>query len=394
MPCISECLQGGICSFNDTCICPPCYTGNSCEISTNVIKFSLTFAMKWDMQQTTSNSSFNTPEFFYTAVVAIMLFMAVINNIACLQTFLLHDIRSTNCGMLQIFYCIAGLITIIGMQLRMLTMLKFDALTNAYSYRYTACNIIPVVVILMADNCMWLSSVLIIEFVLLECFNFNIYRSRRFSVLSSTIGLILTIGSHMHEIIARRPLPDPMHPDSYSCTFAYTLPLDIIDKILRVCHVIIPLAIHFIGSICMLISITRRTLLVRDRKDYFSVFISACIKRKHFFVPPLFIIVSNLPHLILHLKDQCEDARDISLLRTHIAFNILVYLPPSITFLIYIFPSNSYMYKFKTTFMGRCFKRIFQRRKEQNASRWNQLRAVSREKFTIFVSCAKQKFKN
>ncbi len=49
--------------------------------------------------------------------------MALINNIVCLQMFLLHDIRLTNCGIFQILYCF------IGMELRMLTMLKFDSLT-------------------------------------------------------------------------------------------------------------------------------------------------------------------------------------------------------------------------------------------------------------------------
>ncbi|CAF3692187.1 unnamed protein product [Rotaria sp. Silwood1] len=385
MPCISDCLNGGICSLNETCICPPCYAGNSCEISTNLIKFSLTFAMRWDIEQTLTNSNSNVPEFTYTFVISLMLFMAIINNIACLQTFFLHDIRLTNCGMLQIFYCISGLITIIGMQLRMLTMLKFDALTTAYSYRYAACNIIPVIVILMGDTCMWLSSTLIIEFVLLECFNFDIYRSRRFSIISSIIGLLITIGTHMHEIIARRPLPDLMHPNLYSCTFAYPLPLDIIDKILRTCHVIIPLTIHFIASIFMLMSITRRTLFVRDRTDYFRVFIIQCIKRKHFFIPPLFIILSNLPHLILHLKDECEDARNISILRIHIAFNILVYLPPSITFFIYIFPSKSYMHQFKTTYMGYYLKLIYKKFKDTQIYKWNQLRQISCKNFITLV---------
>ncbi|CAF0919287.1 unnamed protein product [Rotaria sordida] len=393
MPCLNDCSQVGICSFNDTCICSPCYTGNSCEINTNVIQFSLTFTMQWDIRQASLHSNFNTPGIIYTTIIALMLFMAVINNIVCLQTFLLQDIRLTNCGMLQIFYCISGLIAIVGMQLRMLTMLIFDELIQAYPYRYAACNIIPVIVILMGTVCMWLSSILIIEFVLLECFNLSLYRSRRFSVISSIICLLLTIGTHMHEIIARHPLPDPMHPDSYSCTFAYPLPLDIIDKILRVCHIIIPLGIQFIGSICILISITRRTLLVRDRYDYCQVFISEFIKRKHFFVPQLFIILSNLPHVILHLKDQCEDAPNISLLRIHVAFNILVYLPPSMTFFIYIFPSKSYMHKFEKTFMGRLFKRIFQRNKEKKPYESNQLIMKYRTKFITLVSHTKQTIK-
>jgi hypothetical protein len=317
--------------------------------------------MHWDIRLASTYSNFNIPEFVYTTVIAVMLLMALVNNIACLQTFLLNDIRLTNCGIFQIFYCFIGLFTMIGMQLRMLTMLTFDSLTQAYFYRYIACNIIPVMVIIMGDTCMWLSALLVIEFVLLECFDLNLYRSRWFSVLSSIIGFVLTSGSHAHEIIARRPLPDPDEINSYTCTFIYPLPLDIIDKVLRVCHIIIPCAIHFIASICILISITRRTLFVRARHDTFRVFINECIKRKHSFVPALFIILSNLPHLILHLKDKCEDAHNISLLRTHIAFNILVYLPPSITFFIYIYPSKSYMYEFKKTLMGRRLNRIFRK---------------------------------
>ncbi|CAM4795366.1 unnamed protein product [Rotaria magnacalcarata] len=383
MTCTANCSQVGICSFNNTCICPPCFMGNRCETSTNVIQFSLTFAIQWDIETTGVNSNFNIPQFIYTFVIAAMLVMALTNNIACLQTFMKHDIRSTNCGLLQITYCIAGLITIIGLEFRMLTIPEFNQLTQSYSYRYAACNVIPVIVIIMVDICMWLSSALIVEFVLLECFNFNLYRSRRFAVISSISGTILTIGTHFHEIIARRPLPDPIRASLYSCTFAFPLPLDIIDKTLRVCHVILPLTVHFLGIIVMIVNITRRTLLVHSRDDFFHVFIEQCIKRKHFFVPPFLIILSNLPHLILHLKGECEDARNINILRLHIAFNILIYLPPSITFFVYIFPSKSYMHQFQTTPMGRWLKRIYNCNYKRNIRRISiQSRVISNK--TVF----------
>lgn len=373
MTCNITCLNEGICSLNDTCTCPVCFMGERCELSTNVIKFSMTYAMHWDIQQASVYSSFNIPEFVYTTVIAVMVLMALINNIACLQTFFQADIRLTNCGLFQILYCFIGLFTIIGLQLRMLTLLEFDSLTEAYSYRYIACNIIPVIFIIMVDVCTWLSALLVIEYVLLECFNFNLYRTRWYSAISSTIAILLISGSHLHEIIARRPKSNPDQLHSYTCTYIYSLPLDIIDKVLRACHVIIPCAIHFIASICILISITRRTLLVRDRNDLFRVFIDECIKRKYFFVPPFIIILTNLPHLILHLKDECEDARNISLLRLHVSFNILVYLPPSITFFIYIYPSKSYMHKFKQTFIG---KLIF-RKPKINRSRTESTNTLS-----------------
>ncbi|UJR22878.1 hypothetical protein I4U23_025907 [Adineta vaga] len=359
MICNITCLNDGICSFNDTCLCPPCYIGTSCDISVNVIKFSLTYAMYYDSQNNGINSYFNSITFSYTIIIALMLLISILNNLACLQTFFLHDIRSTNCGIFQILYCLTGLITLIGMQLRMLTMLEFDRLTQAYSYRYIACNIIPVLIIATGDTCMWLSALLAIEFVLLERFNWNLYRTRRFSVISSLICLIIIASSHLHEIIARRPLPDVQDPSAYSCTFIYPLPIDIFDKILRTSHIIIPCMIHFFTSLCIFSSMTRRILLLYSREDYFQVFITECIRRKHFFIPPFVIILFNLPHLILHLKDACEDARDTFLLRMHISFNIFVYFPSTITFFIYIYPSKSYMHQFKKTFIGHWFKRIF-----------------------------------
>ena len=385
MTCNMPCLNGGTCISNDTCICPPCFMGQKCEFNINIVQFSLTYVIHWDIRQANSSSNFNSTEFIYIMIIALMLLIALINNFTCLQTFLLPDIRLTNCGIFQIFYCITGLMTIVGMQLRMLTMLKFDFLTQTYSYRYIACNIIPVLVIIMGDTCMWISVLLVIEFVLLEWFNLNLYRSRRFSMISSLICIILISGSHLHEIIARRPLPDPHYIKSYSCTFIYPLPLDIIDKVLRACQVIIPCAIHFIASVCILISITRRIIIVRGRKDFCRIFLSECLKRRYMFVPPLFIILSNLPHLILHLKDACEDARDLSLLRIHVSFNILVYLPPTITFFIYIYPSKSYMHKFQKTWMGRRLKCLFQKQKKVNV--WNiKLPVESRQALTINTS--------
>jgi len=61
-------------------------------------------------------------------MIALMLLMALINNIACLQTFLLQDISLTNCGIIQIWSCF---VWFIGMELRMLIMLEFDSLTQA-----------------------------------------------------------------------------------------------------------------------------------------------------------------------------------------------------------------------------------------------------------------------
>ena len=310
--------------------------------------------MYWDIRLVDSESDqLNLPKFFYTFAIALLLFSALINTVICLSTFLIAEIRLSNCGVLQILYCLVGFFTVFGMQMRMLTMLVFDRMILTYAYRYMACNIVPVLVILMGSMCTWISALLAIEFLLIECFNLNLHRSRKFSVISSAVVFLFVVGSHLHEIIGRRPLIDPYHLDTYTCTFIYSFSLDMIDKILRVLHIIIPCAIHFISSLAILISISRRTVFTRGLDNHWSAFARTCLKRKHFFVPPLWIIICNLPHLWLHLIDACENPNDLVVLRRHVAFNILVYVPPACTFFIYIFPSPSYMHKFRSTWIGR-----------------------------------------
>ncbi|CAF0887202.1 unnamed protein product [Adineta ricciae] len=130
MTCTIDCENGGRCLFNNTCLCPPCYIGPSCDISMNVIKFSLTYAMYYDSQRVSATSKYNFIAFAYTFTIALMVMVSIINNLACLQTFFLHDIRLTNCGIFQIFYCFMGVITMIGMEIRTLTMLEFDHLLS------------------------------------------------------------------------------------------------------------------------------------------------------------------------------------------------------------------------------------------------------------------------
>ncbi len=53
MTCTNNRLNDG------TCICSPCFTGMRCEMNLNVIKFSLTYAIHWDIRLASVYSSFN-----------------------------------------------------------------------------------------------------------------------------------------------------------------------------------------------------------------------------------------------------------------------------------------------------------------------------------------------
>jgi hypothetical protein len=371
MNCTGGCLNGGLCSFNNTCVCASCFAGTSCEVDVNAINVPLTWLILWDIDHAETTQDFNWPKLIYIFVIAFMLLMSIINNIVSLQTFLGYEIRQTNCGIYQILFSLTSLMAVITLQLRVMAMLWFDYLTEAYAYRYITCNIMPITTMVMYDTSVLIATLLAIEFVLLECFNFNLNRSRWLSIILSIIIFLITFSLRINILVARRPISDSHRSGLYTCIFIHPVDIVTTGKIALSIHALVPTIIQLIASLCLLISITRRIGFVFARQDFVRIFLKECRKRKHFFVPLLFTIFTVLPHLFLHLRDECEDARDLSILRLHLSFNILAYLPQSLTFFIYIYPSASYMNNFKRTWSGRLLTGIFNccnRKEEKNYS--------------------------
>ncbi len=143
-----------------------------------------------------------------------------------------------------------------------------------------------------------------------------------------------------------------------SCTTYYkqiALPyMDILDSV----HMITPVIINVLCSVFVLISIARHQAFIRLSDNCYSHFCAQISKHRDFFIAPLFILVVSLPHEVFaHYMNICIDSSQKSFLRLHIMLIFFQYLPYTLTFLIYIYPSRVYLEEFRRTKIGQCLIR-------------------------------------
>lgn len=246
----SICFNGGQ-SVENRCDCSNvCFVGTQCETSYNVIDLPFPSAILQDHLSTHT---------IYIIIITILVFIAFINNIFALVTLLRERIRTTVCGTYIIVFATCSLILMCFFQTTTLTVAHYDST----SYRLWSCNIIPYISLTLGYTAIWLSVGVSVEKVLIECFNFNIYGSRLRAIILSIVFFIFAAITNLANIFARHYTIDP---SGYPiCVYDYLSnpKWDLFNKIFCYIHIIVPITIHLICSICILTTIARRKILIQ-----------------------------------------------------------------------------------------------------------------------------------
>ena len=67
--------------------------------------------------------------------------------------------------------------------------------------------------------CLWSAAFVSVERVLIQCFHFSIYRSRRCAIITSLLLVILTITASITWFIGTQTVSHPIVPTIYLCEF-------------------------------------------------------------------------------------------------------------------------------------------------------------------------------
>ncbi|CAF1048248.1 unnamed protein product [Didymodactylos carnosus] len=205
---------------------------------------------------------------------------------------------------------------------------------------------------------LWTSSFIAVERLLIECFNYSLYRTRKYSFIFSMILFNLIFLTHITEFKRRKLKPDPISPNIYRCTYDHfewsDETWDIIDRIGRRehLHIGVPCFLHLISTISILIHIVKHKIYINEAENQFcQVLLIQVKKHKDFFIPPILIILCSLPRLLFELitPRDCLESNMKFKLRMCIVFRYIYYLPQTIPFFIYVYPSSVYMNQFHRT---------------------------------------------
>ncbi|UJR22559.1 hypothetical protein I4U23_025608 [Adineta vaga] len=351
-----ECLHGGLCSINETCICTStCFVGNFCEINYNAARLPLAGAIIQDYRSTRDA---------YIVIFVLLAFSGLINNILALTTFVRERIRMTVWGVYLIIFSLLSIALMVSILSYIMVIIRYDNDT----YRLLACHAIPFVALIMMDGSILCTAAIAVERVFIECWNFSINGSRLRGLCISIGIIIYACISNLDDIFLRQITSDPF--GNPVCTYDFDgYPVwRSLDIIFSYAHVIIPCVVHLICSVCVLTTIARRKIFIRSTEDkLYQVWFRQLFIHKDFFIPPVCLILCILPHGILgHLLQTCIPYSDKFKLRLHIAFVLLLYVPQTLAFILYVYPNKIYWKEFQQTFLYRsicCYCSYYQQRK-------------------------------
>ena len=380
------CQNDGVCwnsSTNDSMVhytCQECFTGEHCELKNNIIALSLTSAMLTDIRNSPNGGA--NAKLVYVFITTLLFAISMANNILGLLLFVTPrgSDMETRRPFLQGFnrlylisYCIYSLISMLELELRVILML-FEI--QSVRYKFYLCNIAPVFSTMMVHLSLWISAFYSIEQILVVIKNRKAIGVGRRTFVVNGVLFIVVAATHLHEIFGRQALPDPLLSGHYICTFDYGRHLNVIDDVMSIIHLVIPCLMHCVCigfvSIC----------LIRTRADTDNPASTPITDRRpartrtkaignrpillNDIIPPLLIIVCALPHfLFAHLIYHCIESHRHGYLRLHIALNLLVFIPQTTTFFIYVLPNNDYRQEWmENTRVGRLFKRLWSCRRE------------------------------
>jgi hypothetical protein len=140
------------------------------------------------------------------------------------------------------------------------------------------------------------------------------------------------------------------------CVAQFPVPIAIYNQANIATHYSIPFLINFVCTIILIVLIARHRAIADKKKARLQVFREQISAQKELFIPPLIIIASALPQLIISFYFACKEL-DIPWQRyiLTVAY-FLSYLPQTLTFLLYIQPSTFFKSEFHLTRIGKLLK--------------------------------------
>ncbi|CAF3274377.1 unnamed protein product [Rotaria sp. Silwood2] len=287
----------------------------------------------------------------YLILFILMSIIGLLNNSLSLFTFVRDRIRLTYCGVYLIVICSGNIILMLFIILNIPALLNYDNML----YKNFHCHVQFYICLSLNYIFIWGSVAIVVEKLLIECFNYDVYEPSIRPIITSIIIIIFVSISNIPEKFCRGFVNSPNKHQvcsyySHSNTIWYRMHIAS-----SYVHVVLPCLVHIISTICILTTIAQRKVFIsinRYPQQYiYRVWFRQLYLHRDFLIPPIFIIICILPHIIVHyiLITKCLDFSNIILIRLHIVLVLFLNIPQMLTFLIYVYPNEIYFKEFMQT---------------------------------------------
>ena len=293
-------------------------------------------------------------EHLFILLIQLIVGLSIVNNVLTIQTCLRIPVRITNLGVYLILLSLSNLIRCIFLEISLTCNTEASQRTILFYTMAISLNLLNFL-------SMWYSSMIACERLCIECFKFALYATRRRAYIFSFILFMVTLLTQIPTILL-------VVGNSFSSTV-----ISILEGFLKGIEfsiVLITCLLHILASLIVLQRISVHKVYINlGEQRYWVVWRQQMRNHGEFFIPPLCYVICILPwYLFKHVIYSCDRVSPTSALRLYFILVTLANIPFTMTFLIYVYPSNVYINEFELSWSA-LMKKIFicvRKRKRNN----------------------------
>jgi hypothetical protein len=365
------CENGGRC-FQDNatcpsmtwCACPMCFFGRQCQFTSKGFSLSLEDILAYQIKPLTSLEKQRIVVKVSVAVTTTMLTVGLINGILSITTFQATRPRQVGCGIYLLITSINSLfITIVfSLKFAILLLTQMGTILNQI-FLTSQCVSLDFLLKTLVQTSEWLFACVAVEraLIVIRGVNFDKTRSKRAAKWVVLVVFLCTIITSIHEPIHRNMLEDAEEGRRW-CIIRYTIEtasmFTLYSTIMNIVHFIVPFSINIISALIIIITATRRRSAAQKQSTFYSNLCDQLSQHKHLLISPLGLVLLALPRLLLYFLLDCLKSIHDSVTLFLIGY-FFSFIPPLLTFVVFIFPSKTYMTDFKSAInsITRCIHR-------------------------------------
>jgi len=177
------------------------------------------------------------------------------------------------------------------------------------------------------------------------------------------ILLIVIVGTYVHDPIHRRLIDEKNNDDDNSqkriwCIVSYSSSWAVYNYIIHIFHFFGPFIINMISAVILIIQQSRQKANIHKERSYRGYVRELSREHRRLLIAPVVLVILVVPRLIISFIWKCMQSTSDSWL--FLTGYFISFIPPMLTFIIFILPSEFYRNEFHKTVQQ--FRKMIQRR--------------------------------
>ncbi|CAF3806328.1 unnamed protein product [Rotaria sp. Silwood1] len=340
------------CPRRSMCTCPDCFYGARCQFSSNGFGLSLDALLGYHIQPNVKILHQPIIVKISLTVTVILLIIGFINGILSLMTFKNHSIREVGCGLYLLGSSITTLLVtvLLGLKFFILLLAQMIIISNQLLLQIQCLSLDFLLRVCLSMD-QWLNACVAIEraITIIQATNFCKRKSKKTAKIAIPLLLICIIGTNIYDPFYRRLIDEENEDDRRLwCIASYPSNVQSFNSIIQTLHFLVPFIINLIAAIILITRKSHQQSIVRANWSYIQVLKEQIQQHKQLFIAPVLLVILGTPRLAISFVSRCMKSTNDAWL--FLIGYFISFIPPMLTFVIFILPSNFYKQQLLTTF--------------------------------------------